>query len=316
MLKAVDLFCGIGGNSEGLRQAGVCVVRAADVWGLAIQYHSLNHKETIHDQCDLTATDFTSWEDFDILCASPPCQGHSRARGKERDYHDLTRKAAWSVVNCAKAKRPRYIMVENVVEFCKWSMFKEWVGELENLGYLIHVNKIDAANFGVPQNRRRLIITGVRKDISKSPLVLKQTIGEQPSAETFIDWNDGAWSLIEKPGRAKATLERIKNGRAMLGDRFLAAYYGCEKSGRSIKRPIGTITTRDRYSLIDGEKMRMLTANEYRKAMGFPDGYILPKQKRATIHLLGNAVAPGVAKAVAELFLQHEGITNDVLQVA
>ncbi len=73
------------------------------------------------------------------------------------------------------------------------------------------------------------------------------------------------------------------------------AYYGNERGGRSLDRPLGTVTTRDRYAVVDGYLMRMLTVDEYRAAMGFPASYVLPANRRLATHLLGNAVCPQVA---------------------
>ena len=70
------------------------------------------------------------------------------------------------------------------------------------------------------------------------------------------------------------------------------------RGGRSLDRPIGTITTRDRWAIVDGDRMRMLSAHECRAAMGFPADYILPDQHRLAVHMLGNAVCPPVARDV------------------
>jgi site-specific DNA-cytosine methylase len=67
---------------------------------------------------------------------------------------------------------------------------------------------------------------------------------------------------------------------------------------RSLHRPIGTITTRDRHAVIDGERMRMLSVPEARAAMGFPASYVLPDNQRTAMHMLGNAVCPPVARDV------------------
>ncbi|WP_206209100.1 DNA cytosine methyltransferase, partial [Vogesella mureinivorans] len=97
-----------------------------------------------------------------------------------------------------------------------------------------------------------------------------------------------------------ATLKRIAAGRARFGARFLAPYYGTGsgETGRSLARPIGTITTRDRWAVIDGDRMRMLTAQECRAAMGFRPDYILPEQHRLAVHMLGNAVCPPVMRDI------------------
>ncbi|ENZ5479352.1 DNA cytosine methyltransferase [Serratia marcescens] len=112
------------------------------------------------------------------------------------------------------------------------------------------------------------------------------------SAESFIDFDAGRWSPVNKPGRAAATLDRIASGRAQFGDRFLISYYGNTKIGRSLQRPIGTITTRDRWAVIDGERMRILTKEENMLAMSFPADYITPPSHKLTVHMAGNAVPP------------------------
>ena len=78
--------------------------------------------------------------------------------------------------------------------------------------------------------------------------------------------------------------------------------YGQSKTGRSLTRPLGTVTTRDRWAaVVDGPRMRMLTVNEYKRAMGFPEDYQVPQSpKKLGIHLLGNAVVPPVATALLE----------------
>ena len=62
-----------------------------------------------------------------------------------------------------------------------------------------------------------------------------------------------------------------------------------------MSRPVGTITTRDRWAVIDGDRMRMLSVDECRKAMGFPASYQLPSRAKDAMHMLGNAVVPVVA---------------------
>ncbi len=127
-----------------------------------------------------------------------------------------------------------------------------------------------------------------------------------PAAKGFasqrhvIDIDAGRWSLIDKPGRSPATLSRIKAGRAAHGSRFVAPYFGSGSglTGRSLSRPVGTITTRDRWAVIDGDRMRMLNVQECRRAMGFPEGYLLPDRAKDAMHMLGNAVVPPVARDV------------------
>ena len=73
---------------------------------------------------------------------------------------------------------------------------------------------------------------------------------------------------------------------------------GNEHGGRSIDQPLGTVTTRDRFAVVDSDRMRMLSIQECRIAMGFPDTYWLPPEHRVAMHLLGNAVCPPVAAGI------------------
>jgi DNA (cytosine-5)-methyltransferase 1 len=119
-------------------------------------------------------------------------------------------------------------------------------------------------------------------------------------AASFVDFRTGKWTPIARAGRSARTLARVAAGRSKFGRRFLAPYYGSGsgETGRSLSRPVGTITTRDRWAVIDGDRMRMLTADECRAAMAFPTGYVLPEDHRLAIHMLGNAVPPPMTAAV------------------
>src|SRR5699024_2118387 len=82
-MKAIDLFAGAGGFSTGARMAGVDVVFAANHRPQAVEVHSSNHPATMHACQDLHQLDWSTVPPHDLLMASPACQGHSRARGKE-----------------------------------------------------------------------------------------------------------------------------------------------------------------------------------------------------------------------------------------
>ena len=294
MLTAVDLFAGAGGFSTGAAMAGARVLWAANHWPTAVEWHAANHPGTAHACQDLQQADFRDAPAHDLLLASPACQGHSRARGTDKPHHDAQRATAWAVVSCAEVHRPAAVLVENVPEFAEWVLWPAWCAAMHALGYALQPLVIDAADHGVPQHRRRLFVVATR---SKHPLELRLPRRDHVGATQVVEFAAGKWSPINKPGRSRATLARVAAGRRAHGDRFVAPYYGSGsgETGRSLSRPLGTITTRDRWAVIDGERMRMLSADECRAAMGFPAGYQLPQQHRAAVHLLGNAVCPPVA---------------------
>jgi len=293
-MNAIDLFAGAGGFSTGAQMAGCNVVWAANHWQAAVDIHSLNHPGAQHACQDLQQADWTQVPAHDLLMASPACQGHSRARGKDRVHHDAQRSTAWAVVSAAECHKPGMVLVENVPEFAKWTLYPAWCSAMGALGYALSPMILDAADHGVAQHRRRLFIVGTR---SKHPVQLDLPDREHVGSAQIIDFAAGRWSPINKAGRSLATLARIKNGRASFGSRFVAPYFGSGSglTGRSLSRPVGTITTRDRWAVIDGDRMRMLSVDECRKAMGFPASYQLPARAKDAMHMLGNAVVPVVA---------------------
>lgn len=302
-MRAVDLFAGAGGFSTGARMAGARVLWAANHWPLAVQWHAANHPDTAHACQDLQQADFTAVPDHDILLASPSCQGHSPARGKDKPHHDAQRATAWAVVTACEVKRPPVAIVENVPAMARWVLYPAWCAAMNALGYALAPMVLDAADSGVPQHRLRLFIVATR---SRHPLELRLPRRQHRPAAQVIDLGAGRWSPVDKPGRSAATLARIAAGRRRFGSTFLAPYYGSGsgETGRSLDRPIGTLTTKARWAVIDGDRMRMVLASEGRELMGFPAGYALPANEAQAWGLLGNAVAPqqgcDVIRAVRE----------------
>lgn len=296
-MRAIDLFAGLGGFSAGAELAGVNVVWAANHWQAAVDIHAANHPGAAHACQDLQQMNWRDVPAHDLLLASPCCQGHSRARGKGNGNpeHDASRSTAWAVVDAVEYHRPEFAVIENVPEFTAWVLYPAWCAAMDALGYCLTPTIVDAADHGAPQHRERLFIVAVQ---AKHPLMLRLSKRAHVPASSFVDFNAGKWQPIIKPGRAANTLERIESGRRVHGARFISSYYGAERGGRSLARPVGTITTRDRHAIIDGDRMRMFSAQECRAAMGFPAGYKLPDQHRLAVHMLGNAVCPPAARDV------------------
>ncbi len=293
MVSAIDLFAGAGGFSTGARAAGVRVRWAANHWRRACEVHERNHPEVKHACQDLHQADFRDAPSHDLLLASPSCVGHTRARGKEKPHHDADRATAWAVVTCLEVHRAPAFVVENVTEFADWVLFPSWMSALQALGYAVSVNTWDAADCGVPQNRERVIIVGVK---GKTPLHLTSPRTPHVPASSFLDFDAGRWTRVHRRGRAPATLARWRSGRAEHGERFVFSYYGNTKGGRSISRPIGTVTTKDRWALVNGDHMRMMSVYEGRLAMGFPPSYSLTGDHKVDMKMLGNAIPPPMAE--------------------
>lgn len=293
MITAIDLFAGFGGWTKGAQMAGVQVLWAANHWPTAVEWHAANHPNAMHVCQDLHQADWSTVPAHDLLLAAPCCQGHTKARGKAagNPQHDASRSTAWAVVSAIEFHRPEVAIVENVAEFMSWALYPAWAQAMRALGYQLAPHIVDCADLGVPQHRVRLFLICTR---SRAPLNLQIQQHHHVPASSFIQFDSGKWSQIEKPGRAASTLIRVKNGRKAFGERFVMPYYGSGSglTGRDLNRPIGTITTRDRWAVVDGGRMRMIDADEVLRAMSFPADTQRPTNNRLTVHMAGNAVPP------------------------
>lgn len=308
-IRALDLFCGAGGSSWGAREAGVEIVAAFDLWPLAGQAHDVNFPESefVGGRLeDLNLDDLTKrYPKIDLILASPECTNHSPAKGN-RPRCERSKETAFQVVRFAKAFKPRWLVVENVVNMRKWSRYAEFRAALQDLGYHLNEQVLNAQNFGVAQSRRRLFLLADQK---KQPPKVFSRKTKLKRIKDLVDLNGSfRWTPLRRPNRAKATIERAERGFATMGENkpFLLVYYGSDGSGgwQRLDRPLRTITTVDRFALVkpDPEKghvMRMLQVPELQAAMGMPKKMKFDTgSRRDRIKMIGNAVCPPVMKEV------------------
>lgn len=292
-VRAIDLFAGAGGTSTGATLAGLDVVAALNHWPVAVESHALNHPRVHHVCQDIATVDPSSMPAHDVMLASPSCVGHTRARGREQSHHDACRATADDVLRFAEANLPRLVVVENVPEMVQWKRYRSWRMGWSDLGYRVSENIIDAADCGVPQNRRRLFVVASR---TRRPIVVPQPTERHRAAREVLDLDAGPWADVSR--WCEKTRGRIATARRELGDEFLVPYYGSETGGRSLDRPVGTLTTVDRYALVRGDRGRMLTVAELLRLSSFPAGYRLAGNRRDGVKMAGNCVPPMLARYV------------------
>lgn len=296
-LRAIDLFAGAGGTTEGAENAGVNVVWAANHNPLAVEYHAKNHPSAIHACQDLQQANWSLLPKHDLLLGSPCCQGHSYASGQAAftGKADESRSTAWAIVSCLEVNKEEVGIIENVPSFLTWGLYKAWEFAIRELGYSLSLNFVNAADVGVPQNRPRLFIVVTR---SKKPIELNLDKEIHIPARSFIDTSfDGHnWDLVSN--RVAATQRRVVNGRKRYGELFLDAAYGSEVGGRSLDKPIGTIMTVNKHSLVMGDHIRPITISEQAAAQTFSSDRHWPESKTETKKMIGNAVPPKMAEKV------------------
>jgi DNA (cytosine-5)-methyltransferase 1 len=230
-LVVVDLFCGGGGTSEGVRNAtGRSPLLAVNHNPAAIEMHTLNHPDTIHyckDVWSVPPAEACRGILVDLLWASVDCRHFSRARGgkpKDRGIRDL----AWVIIKWAKAVKPPVVCLENVPEFCGWGpldannkvvkarrgeTFQKWIGQLEALDYEVEWRVLTACDYGTPTSRKRLFVVARRDGL---PIVWPEpTHGpgrDLPyrTAGECIDWSLPMLSVFATPKEAKAWARKVK----------------------------------------------------------------------------------------------------------
>lgn len=292
-MKVVDLFAGWSGFTIGAELAGARVVYAANHWPLAVEAHRENHAGCVVVCQDLRQADWTTLPPgYDMLIGGPACQGHSPAsQPQRRPYHDAMRATAWAMVDCAEVTRPRAFAVENVPAFARWALFDLWCDAFKRLGYAVQTHRVCASHHGVPQRRTRLFVTGTlggrRVEIRPS--------STEPAFGPHVQWDAPGWREARSPNVAL----RIARSRVRHGQRFLSQHT-TDHMGVSLDEPIRTVTTKDQWIVVDGDRYRGLTEREVARAMSFPDSYRVPASAtRADMYRgFGNAVPPLLARAV------------------
>lgn len=298
-MRVSDLFAGWGGFSEGAEAAGCDVVYASNHWDMAIKAHELNHPTTKHVLQDLCLADWNDMPEYEMLIASPACQGHSsaaqpaRAKSKRiKIHHGTVRATAWSVVDCAEVTEPRAIIVENVPEFRNWKRFDLWKKCFESMGYFVQHGVYCGVNHQVPQRRNRLFVIMTKKKIN----IKFSKSKNEPAFGPHIEWDEGKWQDARKT--TPAVKKRINAGRRRFGKRFIIQHVTGHR-GIGLHEPLRTITTKNQWAVVDGDRYRTLIPRETARGMSFPDTFKMPDcSDTMKVIGLGNAVPPNMAKDI------------------
>ncbi|MCA9598446.1 MAG: DNA cytosine methyltransferase [Myxococcales bacterium] len=185
---SVDLFAGAGGLSEGLRLAGYQTVVANDWDEWAAETYSDNHTKhgTIFVPGDITSAKVrkeiltaTKGKEIDLVAGGPPCQAFSQVRNHDRETDDPRNSLYRHLLGIVRQLQPKVFVMENVVGMKNLAGGKVGGKILRDLGmngsYNVAWSILDAADYGVPQTRRRVLIVGVRSDMGLDPRFPRRT---------------------------------------------------------------------------------------------------------------------------------------------
>lgn len=241
-ITAVDLFCGAGGESTGLKLAADSLGKKLELlainhWDIAIDTHSKNHPYAKHMCESIQSIDpikAVPSGRVNLLWASPECTHHSNARGG-RPKSDQSRASAWLVLKWLSELYVERVIIENVPEFQNWGplgangasmkskkghTFDAFIKALEAIGYRVDYRVLCAADYGDPTTRKRLFIQAVR---GNRKIVWPFETHKQPglmfpdknwkSAKDIIDWSLTGQSIFtRKKPLSPNTIARIEAG--------------------------------------------------------------------------------------------------------
>jgi len=317
-MNVLDLFCGAGGLSYGFAQHHQ-VVCAVDNDADALRSYRSNHVDTIVAKYPIEKLEFVRVSDRamqlcipgkapwlltlpDIVVGGPPCQGFSMA-GK-RFFNDPRNNLVSEFCRVVNALEPPYFLMENVkgLQINHGAVFIKQLHE-KLPQYDIDVREFNAADFGVPQKRRRVFVQGTTR------------------GKEHISWpkptHKGSWvpssSVINAPNDGHHLVFVMNSFKTTSN----APHY-------FLNEPAKTVTTRPQHLYQTGDwkvthdiswktikergyhenftKVRDLTVAEQAALQGFPDHYIFHGGKQSQLKQVGNAVPPSLAMAIASMF--------------
>lgn len=318
-LKFIDLFAGIGGIRLGYERAGCKCVFSSEIDKHACEMYEANYGDNPY--CDITKLNTDDVPNFDILCAGFPCQAFSIC-GKQKGFYDETRGTLFfDICRLLKAKKPSAFMLENVFNLEKHDKGRTlsvMLDALNSLGYSVSYKILNARDFGVPQNRERIIIVGNRKgkffDFEKLQTNTISSMYEfldkegnfdilPPDSYTILDN-----SLIKTQNKSGLRFCGYRNKRI----RTIGVRPGTEHLSRVHKQPNriydanGTHPTlasqefSGRYFIKVGDTVRKLTMNECYRFMGFPNNFKRLGTDTQLYARIGNSVCVPMIEAVAK----------------
>jgi DNA (cytosine-5)-methyltransferase 1 len=302
-LNVIDLFCGCGGMSKGLTDAGLNVIAGIDIWDKAVESYNKNfeHRAYCEDLTKLPPEKFNLLYNkenkiIDLIVCSPPCQTFSIA-GK-REKNDPRNTLYIEFLKYLNFFKPKAFIMENVIGLLS-KKTESGVNVIDILmadldpSYNCIVSKLYASDFDVPQNRRRVLVIGIRKELNIIP--------EEPqSVIVSVKCRIPVKSILlpkEQIDLSNFLSEKAIQGIIKKKERSKIRGVGFGAQFLNLEKPSYTIPSRywkDGYDALvkyNEKDIRQLTILELKRVQTFPDNYVILGSKKDIIIQIGNAVA-------------------------
>lgn len=295
-MRVADLFSGCGGMSLGLKGAGMESVVAADHWedASAVYEKLLGHRPKQLDLHDVVeAAGLVRKERVDVVAGGPPCQDFSSAGNRvEQGRADLTLAYAETV----SSVRPTWFIMENVLLARSSNAYAKARRVFERAGYGLTETVMNAAHFGVPQIRKRLIVVGrleeehdflapwIEDGRSEEPMTVRDYVKDDFGIEFYYRhprvWEKRAIYSLDEPS---ATV-------------------------RTVNRPIPSTYRAHPADAAKPRGVRQLTPNERARLQTFPKRFKYDCSMTAADEMIGNAVPVKLAEHVGKVIMRYEGM--------
>ena len=305
-LRLIDLYAGIGGIRLGFEKFNCTSVFSSE-WD---KFAQLTYQKNFGDKPygDITKISENDVPKFDILLAGFPCQPFSQA-GKKMGFSDIRGTAFFDIMRIANHHKPKVLFLENVKHFKghdKGRTLKTVLENLEDSGYLVKYQVLNAKDFGVPQNRERIYIIAFNKN--------KVGINNFNSFEFPNKSN--------KKTKLGDILEKNVDKKYTISDKIWESHQTRKKRNREMGRGFGyslfnenseyssTISARyykDGAEILIAQKNknpRKLTPREAARLQGFPESFKIPVSDTQAYKQFGNSVAVPVIKSIAKNILK------------
>ncbi|MFP3153325.1 DNA cytosine methyltransferase [Lachnospiraceae bacterium ZAX-1] len=346
-MNAIDLFAGCGGLSKGFIDAGLNIIVGVDNDQTALNTFEKNHNGAVALNADLSkqATfdeikKIAGNKNIDVIIAGPPCQGFSLSG--PRNFNDKRNGLYLAVIEVVKQFKPKGFIIENVPGMANLyeGQIKETIlKKLRKIGYNVECKIMCAADYGVPQMRKRLIFMGIRKDIGKPVFptpefppenyqTCREAISDLPSrVDEFGEEIDEYSSLpktdYQKRMRGKCNIlynhvatnhtQMVKDTIALVpeGGNYKDLPPGWGESRRFNEawtryngdKPSKTIDTGHRNHF-HYEYNRVPTVRENARLQSFPDDFVFTGTRTQQNRQVGNAVPPLLGYALGKTLLK------------
>lgn len=346
-MNAIDLFAGCGGLSKGFMDVGFNIIVGVDNDQAALNTFKLNHMGAEALNADLSQQEtfdeikrIAGTRTIDVIIAGPPCQGFSLTG--PRNFDDPRNKLYLAVIEMVRQFKPKGFIIENVpgmATMYKGEVKDEILKRFKNLGYNVECKILCAADYGVPQLRRRLIFMGIRKDVgvpvfpeplltSDNYVTCREAISDLPSRVDELGKEEDSYdheptTVYQKKMRGNCTT--LYNHVATNHKQFVKDTIALVPEGGNYKDlPKGWGESRkfhEAWTRYDGNKPsktidtghrnhfhykynRVPTIRENARLQSFPDDFIFTGTKTQQNRQVGNAVPPLLGFALGKKILE------------